>query len=279
MFADLHLHTNMSDGLSTPARVVEIAAGKGFSCLSITDHDTMAGLAEATAAGDKLGVEVIAGIEISTRVGERSVHILGYLMDMNNRSFRRIVDENCEGRLKRMKSMINKLNDLGYDIDYEETLEYIGPQTVGRALLARYMVDKGLFDNVNAVFDTLLGDGKPVCEPLTSFTPEDAIGLVSEAGGVSSLAHPGHTNIDQLIPGLAKAGLDGIEAYNTLHQSAMTQKYEKMADELGLLLTGGSDYHGPGMAGRYIGSVKLPYRHVERLRERASSRAGQEVNQ
>ncbi len=269
-FADLHVHTTHSDGSDTPAEVVQKAAESGISCLAVTDHDTCSGLEEAAAASVKHGVELIAGIEISTYIGAKSVHILGYLMDINSDLIKKIVTGARSCRLERMERMVSRLNDLGYDINLDETLEFIGEATVGRALLARYLVHKGFFSSVGGVFDTILGDGNTVYEPVKMFSPEAAIKLVAGAGGVTSLAHPGYTGIDDEIPRLAAAGLDGIEVFSSQHYRDAERRYLELAERFDMLVTGGSDCHGAKMPSRNIGDVKLSYDYIEKLKKRAA---------
>lgn len=271
-FADLHIHTRHSDGTETPAEVIEKSARLGIECVAITDHDTCAGFEEAFDAADRLGVDLISGIEVSAYIGDKSVHILGYLMDMDNPFISRVITDNRESRLSRMGRMVDKLRDMGYDVTLDETLEYIGEGTLGRALLARFLVSRGFFRNTKAVFEAILGDGKAVYEPVPRFTPQEAIGLVKSAGGITSLAHPGFTNVDEIMPDLVEAGLDAIEAYSPQHDEASQRRYIVMAERLGVLVTGGSDNHGPE-SGRRLGGTLLPRGHVENLKRRAAWRA------
>lgn len=271
-FADLHIHTRHSDGTETPAEVVEKSARLGIVCVAITDHDTCSGFVEALDTANRLGVELLPGIEVSAYMGDKSIHILGYLMDMDNEFLSRIITDNRESRLLRMGRMVDRLQALGYNVTLESVLEYIGEGTLGRALLARFLVSKGFFKNPKAVFETILGDGKPVYEPVPRFTPAEAIGLIKAAGGVTSLAHPGFTDIDEMLPGLVEAGLDAIEAYGPQHDEASQRRYVMMAERLGVLVTGGSDNHGPE-SGRRIGGTLLPSSHVESLKKRAAWQA------
>ncbi len=269
-YADLHIHSVHSDGSDTPEKIVTRAAKLGFSCISITDHDICSGINEAVAAGEKYGVEILPGIEISTALGDKSVHILGYMMDTNSPYLKEIYSETRAGRLERMKRMVAKMNGLGYSLDLHELLEFIGDGTVGRGLLGRFLVEKGYFRSLDAVFEKCLGDDGPVYEPVPVLSPEDVISLVKKAGGVTSLAHPGSTRIDNDIPRLVKAGLGGIEVYNAQHTRDMELRYRELAEQHGLLVTGGSDTHGAKMFGRRLGDVKLNYDHVERLKEMAA---------
>lgn len=270
-YADLHMHTTRSDGSDPPERVVEVAAKVGLSVIAITDHDTVSGQREAARAGERYGVKTIAGVEISTYLGESSVHILGYMMDTKNDDFKHMLAANTTGRRDRMDRMVAKLNSLGYKIELDNLLEYIGEATVGRALLARFLVDRGFFANMNQVFDRVLGDGKAAYEPVAQVTPEEAIMVVKAAGGVTSLAHPGYTGIDSYIEKLVEAGLDAIEVESPQHTSDDKAKFRAIAEKMDLIETGGSDYHGGKLAGRAIGSVRVAAEQVLRLTERAES--------
>jgi len=203
-------------------------------------------------------------------MGEKSIHILGYMMDVNNDSFKQILALNQDGRMERMERMVAKLNELGFSVELSDVLDFVGSGTVGRALLAKYLVDRGHFGSVEEVFHEILGDGKPVYEPVPKLSPEEAIRIISKSGGVSSLAHPGHTDVDGEIPRLAEEGLDGIEAFSPQHSSRMANHYLDVAKRYGLLVTGGSDCHGEAGGWRDLGSVRLPYDRVERIRERAA---------
>ncbi|MBI5814534.1 MAG: PHP domain-containing protein [Nitrospinae bacterium] len=268
--ADLHLHSACSDGSESPAQIVRRAMDLDLACVALTDHDTVSGIEEASAEAERQGIEFIPGVEISSHVGEKSVHILGYLMDTQSAPFQKIIVNNQSGRRSRMERMVKKLNEIGYDVTLSGVLEFVGQGTIGRSLLAKYLVKRGFFKNVEDVFHSILGDGKAVYEPVPKFTPEEALALITEAGGVSSLAHPGYTDIDGMIPALVDAGLDGIEVFSPQHDSATSRRYMRMADEMDLVVTGGSDSHGPGMSWRNMGSVRLDYGHVERLKERVN---------
>ena len=270
MWADLHLHTTCSDGAQSPAEVVACAKAVGLDLIAITDHDTVAGFPEALREGKNLGVEIMAGVEISTYVEEKSVHILGYMMDIDNDAFKSMIKENLQARRDRMERMVDKLNELGYKAPLSEVLDYVGSATMGRALLARYLVDQGYFSHINQVFAKILGDGKPVYEPVPQLSPEEAIETVKNAGGVTSLAHPGYTGVDEMIPRFAEAGLTAIEVENPQHSVKDRRKYREMAKRLGLLVTGGSDSHGSEIAGRTVGSEKVGGADVLRLKERAA---------
>lgn len=269
-FVDLHLHSTFSDGNDTPEEVVSKAAKSGFSCISITDHDTCKGWDEAYEAALKHGVELIPGIEVSAHRGGSSVHILGYMVNLKSEALEKIVSVTEKGRLERMERVISKLDKLGYKVNLDDVIRFTGPGVLGRALLAKYLVSIGYFKSIHEVFSTVLGDGKPAFEPVPGFSPSEAIELISKAGGVSSLAHPGGSFSPGDIEEFIEAGLDGIEVYSPHHGSADERKYLDITSRHNLLVTGGSDSHGAPECGRGIGAVKLPYRLVDNIKERAA---------
>ncbi|VAX22377.1 FIG00031715: Predicted metal-dependent phosphoesterases (PHP family) [hydrothermal vent metagenome] len=269
-FVDLHLHSTCSDGGDTPEEIVLKASKLGFSCVSITDHDTCKGYKKAHGAALKHGVELISGIEVSTSLGNRSVHILGYMVNPKSEAIEKIVSTAEKGRLERMKRIVSKLCKLGYRVDIGGVIRFTGEGVLGRFLLAKYLVSIKQFKSTHEVFSKVLGDEKPAFEPVPGFSPSEAIELISEAGGVSSLAHPGGSFSTEEIEGFIKAGLDGIEAFTPHHGPADEQKYMDIASRHNLLVTGGSDSHGNPDYRRQIGSVKLPYRLVESIKERTA---------
>ncbi len=267
-YADLHLHTTHSDGAETPEKVVSMAKRAGLSIVSITDHDTCSGLGFASQAARELGMELIPGIEISTCHHGKSVHILGYMIDINSEPLKKIVSRNKAGRFERMERIVSRLNKSGYTIDFDDLVEYAGSSTLGRAVLAKYLVLTGYFTNMDEVFEKCLGDGKPAFEPVPSLSPEEAIELVAASGGVSSLAHPACSEIYRDIESFAEAGLDGIEVFSPRHCPELERKFRQLSNNFDLLITGGSDFHGGSMGGGQIGSTRLHGSLVDRLRER-----------
>lgn len=269
-FADLHLHTTFSDGYLSPSELVRKGAGLGFSALAITDHDTISGLAEASQEANLHEITLIPGIEISTTLNGKSVHILGYMISAQSEILQKTLREIIESRTERMKNMVDRLDTMGYPLDIVDVLDFIGDKVPGRALLARYIIQKGHFKSVGEVFDYVLGDSGEVFEPVSVLDPQSAIEIINKAGGVSSIAHPGNTCIDEMFPQLVEAGLDGVEAYNPVHSKPEVAHYLKIAQRYDLLVTGGSDYHGPQRPNKDMGKIKLDYTHVERIKERAA---------
>lgn len=266
----MHLHTTRSDGSLEPGEVVRRAAELGFRCVAITDHDTCAGLEEAAAAAKRLGVELIPGIEISTIEDGGSIHILGYMVDASSQAIRSVVEKAGRARRARMEKIVDKLNGLGYGLDIGGLTEFTGEGVLGRAVLARYLVELGHFPTERDVFQAVLGDGKAAFVPISAFTPEEAIELVSRSGGVASLAHPGNPADVKRLGSYIDAGLAAVEAFSPSHGAGEQREWVTIARQRGLLVTGGSDSHGDFLGGPGLGSVKLPYRFVEQLKEKAA---------
>lgn len=245
--ADLHVHTRASDGRSSPGEVVEMAVTVGLSGVGITDHDTVAGIPEAVSFGERLGIRVVPGIEINTDFGKTDVHILGYYIDYLSDELGAQVESLREARRERAKKMVVKLNEFGVKIDFERVQEIAGAASMGRPHIARAIVEAGYSSGMNGAFGRFLVYGAPGYVPRSKLTPAEAVRIVIAAGGVPVMAHPGQSKHDEVIPHLVEAGLQGLEVYHSDHSSAQRRHYLRMAKKLGLIPTGGSDYHGPGM--------------------------------
>lgn len=270
-FADLHIHTNFSDGTYTPSEVVEKASKEQLRCIAITDHDTTDGIVSALEAGLDRGIEVLPGIELSCEANGKDIHILGYCFDHRSAALREQLRVMQEARVDRMHGMITRLNDLGFrDIAFADIKAVSGNTSIGRVHLALAMVNKGIVKNYYEAFDLYLGEGKPVYVDKYYQAPADAIALIRNAGGVAVLAHPMITLVDELIPSMAKAGLQGLEAYYHNATKTVTKFYVSLARKYGLLLTGGSDSHGKLRDYTDIGTVRVPYELVEKIKEAAS---------
>ncbi|MCH7646837.1 MAG: PHP domain-containing protein [Nitrospinae bacterium] len=273
-FADLHIHTNYSDGFWSPAQVVERVAAEGdLAVIAITDHDITDGVAETQAAAAAYGIEVIPAIEVSASEGRRPIHILGYFVDIDNAAFLAEQERVVDMRVERMRKMVAKLADFGIVVDMDELLAYAHRGIVGRLHLARFIVERGAVASLEEAFRLYLSDSGPCYVPIGSHTPKGAIEMVLQAGGVPVLAHPGTSQVDELIPGLVSSGLRGIEVWHGAHSPEQSRYYASLAKKHGLLASGGSDCHGPGKAEVLIGKVKLSLDIVEALRKAAGAKA------
>lgn len=270
MRVDLHVHTTASDGTDSPEEVVFRARAIGLGAIAITDHDTLEGVAPAVAAGRMHKLEVIPGIELGSERQGEEIHILGYLMELHNRDFLEKLSLFRDSRLARMEKMVHKLQEFGLPIDLNRVMAISGSGSIGRPHLAAALLETGAVANASEAFDKYIGAGRPAYVPRFKLDPAEAVRLIQEAGGVPVLAHPGLNTSTQLIIELVGAGLAGLEAYHPVHSREQASYYHRLAIENGLIVTGGSDYHGPvHKAGCRLGSETVPVSVVEELKARA----------
>ncbi|MCS6292877.1 MAG: PHP domain-containing protein [Nitrospira sp.] len=246
---DLHLHTTHSDGSQSPAEVVRLAHEAGVSALAITDHDITTGLPEAIAAGQELGIEIIPGIEISSRHGESELHVLGYFLKWEDAQLNARLMTLRESRHRRNPKIIELLQAAGIDITYDEVRAVAGSDSVGRPHIARVLMDKKVVTTAKEAFDRFLAEGKAAYVPRDLPAPVDAIRWIKDAGGLAVLAHPTWVKttegtLTDLARQLKEQGLDGVEVHYSTHTPRQTRTYLSLAKQLGLLVTGGSDFHG-----------------------------------
>jgi len=270
--ADLHIHTRCSDGADAPETVVSIAVKKDLQCIAITDHDTVDGIAPAMEAAAGTGLEVIAGVELSSHDGGRDIHILGYCFDPEHAVFQERLRLFRETRLTRIQRMLEKLDSLGMTMSLEDVMCLADSDAVGRPHVARLMMERGYVQSISEAFDEYLGEGSAAYVEKFRQTPQEAIQLIRQAGGVAVMAHPMHTLKDELIPGLVEAGLQGLEVYYPNTSPRVIAFYERIADKHRLIKTGGSDAHGSYRNYNPIGIVRVDPAVVEQLR--AASQAG-----
>lgn len=244
--ADLHCHTTASDGTLTPAELVRLASEIGLAAVGVTDHDSVDGIAAAQAEGRRLGVEVIPGLELNTDYEGSEIHILGYYMNLGSRQLQLGLANLRDARNLRVKLIVEKLAQIGLKVDLCRIMEIASDGAVGRPHVAQAMIEKGYVSSIKQAFDQYIGTGCPAYVSRYKLTPQQGIGLIRQANGVAVLAHPGLVRRDDLIKCFIDAGLNGIEVYHTSHTPAYEKRYAELAERLGLLLTGGSDFHGPG---------------------------------
>lgn len=247
---DLHLHTTASDGRWTPEALVRRAAAAGVTTLAVTDHDTVAGLPVARAEAERCGVGFVPGVEITAVVDGCDVHVLGYFFDPASWRLRDFLARQRDDRVRRVRAIADLLAAAGCPVDVDHVLARAaaeGRHAVGRPQIAAALVGAGYVQTVREAFDRWLGRGRPAFVPRHGAAPSEVIALLNELGGVASLAHPGLLRRDDFIPQLADAGLAALEAYHCDHDAAMTARYLDLASDLGLAVTGGSDFHGDGL--------------------------------
>ena len=265
--ADLHIHTYYSDGTMSPQEVVQDALHCGLSCIAITDHDTVAGISPAIEAARGHDLEVLPGIELSTEINGKDIHLLGYLFNWQDASLIEQLTEMQDARAERMKKMIQKLEALGIrDISFEEIRDSAKTKALGRPHLAAALVEKRIVGNIKGAFDKFLGEGAPAYVPKFKQSPQEAIHLIKSLGGIAVLAHPMLTNVDELIPGFVEAGLGGLEIYYPNSSENVMRFYQGLAKKYHLVVTGGSDAHGAAKRHTFIGKVRLPYDLIGKLK-------------
>lgn len=256
--ADLHMHTTASDGTLPPAEQVAWAKEQGLAAIAITDHDTIAGWDEALEAGSALGIEIVPGCELSTEVEKAEVHILAYYFDRAEPAMVELLQRMRGGRRARAAETVAKLHQLGYTQISLDSILAAGGESVGRPHIAQALLEAGIVRSKQEAFERFLTSGKPAYVPRPKLTPAEAIQIIHGAGGVAVLAHPGLVKNDRVVREILALGIDGIEAYHSDHSDAQRQFYARWGLDLGLIVTGGTDSHGPnGMRTVVPGSVNV----------------------
>lgn len=269
---DLHLHSTFSDGLLTPEEIVARAVEAGLPAIAITDHDTIDGVEPARAAATGTGLVVIPAVELSAVCGGRSLHILGYHIDHTSVLLRARLALLRSARLERARRIVDALRADGYDLDPGDVLRPSDEGAVGRAHIARRLIGQGYARDMGDAFRRFLDDDAPYYVPKPSTLAETAISWIIAAGGVPVLAHPGLSRVDDLIPALVDHGIAGLEAYHASHDPGTAAGYVALAARYGLIVTGGSDFHGSEREGGPIGSSGAPDDAVRRLDQARSGR-------
>jgi predicted metal-dependent phosphoesterase TrpH len=273
---DLHTHTTASDGRCSPAELVARAAAAGVDVLSVTDHDTTAAAGAASAACASAGIEFVSGIEVTAVVDGRDVHVLGYFIDPDSASLETFLVEQRRRRVDRLREIIDRLASLGIVLDAGAVFRPgrdDASKAAGRPWVARALVAGGHVADTKEAFDRFLANGKPAFVPRIGPVPGEVFRRIHESGGIASLAHPGLLGRDDLIPGFARAGLDALEAHHSRHPIDDTHRYLAMADEYGLAVSGGSDYHAdPSHDAGGPGSVSLSPEAFQVLKDRCAAR-------
>ena len=266
---DLHVHTTFSDGDMTPEEVVKEAKRLGLAGVAITDHDEVAGVDAAMEAAGS-GFEVVPGVELSTSDGKCDIHILGYLIDTKSGELRKYLDLFRDARRTRGIRMVERLQKMGVDIEVGAVLDRAGGGSVGRPHIAATLVENGAVDSVEAAFKKYIGFHSPAYVAKYQLKPSDAFRLIRETGGVGAMAHPGTTRRDDLITDFIAEGMRAIEVYHPKHGEGDIARYRRLAEKLGLVVTGGSDSHGMRSAKLHIGAHTVPGSTVELLKKARS---------
>lgn len=266
---DLHLHTTASDGRLTPRALVERVAAAGVTIMAVTDHDTTAAVAEVRRLAAGHGIEAVPGIEITAVEHGRDVHVLGYFMNPDDAALAKLLATQRARRVSRVQAMAERLAALGLPVDITPLLaaaERDTGRSIGRPQIAQAMIAAGHARDTREAFDRWLGGNGAAFVPREGPPIEDVVSALHLAGGLASLAHPGKTRIDARIPALRDVGLDAIEAFHPDHDAQQREAYTRLAASLGLLVTGGSDFHGDPAHGLEPGAMSLPPAEWTRLR-------------
>ena len=275
-YVDLHLHTTASDGVMSPSEIVRYAKAKGLQAIAITDHDTIEGLEEGLSEGERIGLEVIPGIEISAEHSPGSMHLLGYFFNIHHPLLKERLAHLQKARAERNPKIVEKLNRLGIKVSYEEVAKVSGGGQVGRPHFAQVLLDKGYVRSFQEAFDRFLKKGAPAYAEKFRFKATEALHFIQEANGVVALAHPktlglnGYSELESFLLQLVKDGLKGLEVYYPEHSALEVSHYKTLAERCGLVITGGTDYHGLEGNGLDIGvgrgEMRLPYSIVVELK-------------
>ncbi|MCX7985121.1 MAG: PHP domain-containing protein [Bacteroidetes bacterium] len=267
--ADLHIHTTYSDGVLSPREILEKSVDAGLSAIAITDHDHIGALSEACELSTHYGVEVITGVEFSVSVNGRENHILGYYIDPDNARLTKALTFFREQRLKRAEKMISKLHTLQIPLSMDSVLHYAKHGAVGRPHIAQALVDGGYVETYYEAFTRYIGADCPAYESKYTLSPQEAIELIADAGGLSFLAHPGKSARNGDILELIKLGLDGIETIHPKHSESQILYYRSLIVNHYLLECGGSDYHGvTPIEESHFGSFTVPYDLISEMKQR-----------
>jgi 3',5'-nucleoside bisphosphate phosphatase len=265
---DLHLHTTASDGRLSPGELADQAAVAGLRVMAVTDHDTTAAVEDVQTLARARGIEAVSGIEVTAIDAGRDVHVLGYFIDPRHVALSAFLASQRAARVARVEAIAERLAMLGKPIDLEPLLADARRSTgrsIGRPQVARAMIDAGYVADTREAFDRWLGRGLPAFVPRPGADSERVIAIIHEARGIASLAHPGKSVTDDRIRSLRDRGLDAIEAFHPDHDPTLVHHYVALAGALGLLMTGGSDFHGDPAHGSSVGSVSLPESEWQRL--------------
>lgn len=272
---DFHCHSSRSDGTRTPADLVDLAYVRGVRTLALTDHDTLDGLDEARAAAARHpGMRLVPGVEISCDVPGTEVHLLGLFVDDRRPAFRAELDRMRSGRIRRGERIVEALTAMGAPVSWARVREIAGEASIGRPHIARALIEAGHVRDVDEAFARYLGRNSPAYVERERLLPADAVRLVHEGGGIAVFAHPPFTDgYEAVAESLAAAGLDGIEAYYRHYDAETVTSLRALADRLGLLPTGGSDFHGLDREHEHEpGDHPLRAEHIDRIMEVAAAR-------
>ena len=270
---DLHTHSTASDGSDTPSELLEKMRSAGLAAGALTDHDTVSGLEEFLRASEGTGFLAVPGVELSTRLRGKEIHIVGLFIDPASEALKSFLRDRREERIRRNTEMIRKLRENGFEITEEEVFAEADGESVGRPHMARVLLSKGYFSDMREAFSRCLGRNAPCYVPRESVPPEEAVRIIRASGGLSVWAHPilaasSRSAMRRVLRELVPAGLAGLETRYSLYKESDREAAKSMAVEFGLLESGGSDYHGRNQPGIELGrALEIPYGDLEKMRK------------
>ena len=277
---DLHTHTVCSDGSMTARELVRHAKESGLSAVAVSDHDSVSGVADALDEGERVGIEVIPAVELSAQ-SQTETHILGYFIDINNKELLDALAYAKTVRIERQEEICRKLNGLGFALTMDEVRKLAGSDILCRAHFARLMVQKGYVGSVKQAFDEYLANGRPAFSGREALTDTQAVKLINGAGGMAFCAHLHLTRkppeeLEAFLLRLKSQGLAGVEGYYTEYTPQMQEEYRRLAQKLGLCISGGTDFHGafkPHISiGKGLGNMAIPYSVLENMKKAHAER-------
>ncbi len=271
---DLHMHTVFSDGASEPEALIQAILEQGVQAIAVTDHDNMDSLERVQQAAAGTGLEVIPGIEINTAWKGQEVHILGYFIDPEDSALQEVMDKHRHARVEQMHALANKLQAAGIRITLDDIRAFSSSDgTLGRPHVARALVEKGVVKTISEAFNKYLNSKAPTYVRRNTVTPHEAVEAIYESGGIPVIAHPGDMiGIENLTEDLMNYGLRGLEAYHRSHSPALIEFHSTLAEHYGLIVTGGTDFHGtPDAYAKALSHVHMPafvYEELKKERQR-----------
>ncbi len=270
MVADLHLHSQYSDGTYTAAELAEEARKHGLKLIALTDHDTVEGCESVGAECRSRGLEFIPGVELTAEFAGDELHLLGYFVDTQSPELLAELAKYQLVRQNRVREMVARLNKMSIPLSADEVFALANCRSPGRPHVGRALVKAGVCTNLDQAFERFLKKHRPAWVPKFKMSAEAGIGLIHRAGGLAVMAHPGLNHCDEAIPGMVAAGLDGIECFHSKHSEATSAFYLEVAQCHGLLVTGGSDCHGMSKGKPTMGQVRLPFAYIEKMNARVA---------
>jgi predicted metal-dependent phosphoesterase TrpH len=266
---DLHVHSTHSDGLYTPAEIVDLARRSGLAALAITDHDTLEAITPAQAAAAGSALEIVPAVEISARHRDRDLHLLAYFVSPEDTTLRHALAQLQQRRTDRFWEMIERLRAMGVSLNRKEAERYVGPGVLGRRHVAALLVQTGRAATIRQAFARYLRDGGRVALPNCCLAVEEAISLIRGAGGVAAWAHPSYDCSEKLLTELSWLGLGALEVEYPGYRGTQKRLLRNLAERFGLAVTGGSDCHGPDQSSRAVGACGITVAELDRLRQMA----------